>query len=89
MKTKKLLVHLEEHNGEQEYRQHMLVEMDHDVDEVDIKEAADDIAKTWYDGGSYFEDGLYWFLGGTIAVRVTDIQEVSDLEYEILKKYNI
>lgn len=85
-------IEIEERNGEQEYRQPSSVAID---GRKNIEKYADDLAKGWYGGSDedYTEpekDGdTYYHLGGTIAISVGRIKEITKDEYDVLKKFCI
>lgn len=96
------LIDIQERNGEQEYRQHMLVETPI-TDTATPEEIADNVVRGWYpenddDDDSddnapaskkEMEDGGYYFNGGALFAEVTDIRELTEEEYSVLSKYNI
>jgi hypothetical protein len=90
-----LLVDIEERNGEQEYRQHMLLEIPSDSKQSN-DEIAEEIAQNWYEGcrdedneEQEKEDGGYYFSGGALFAEVTGVRELPEADYLILSKYNI
>lgn len=93
------LFELIEQNGEQEYRQNVIQEIEDDIKPMD---RLTDLCLNWYDeSGEDEEDdlserrkelirnGSLDFLGGTIIVTPAGYTQITKEEYDIFKKYNI
>jgi hypothetical protein len=57
-------------------------------EEVDIIEFANNIAASYYEVHySYMEYDYYYFHGGRIGVKVSEVREITQLEYNILNQF--
>lgn len=79
---KYLFITLEIQDGEHEHTHRVLTTC---ADEKNVLEAADDYAKDYW-GDSEKEDDRYLFDGGGIALRVYDVEVLSEFEYNLLTK---
>lgn len=80
-----ILVHIEERNGEQEYTFHLMT----GCREGNETKAADQMARTWYDGRAEQSRNEYYHLNGQVAVSVKSWQRVKPEHILILNKYGI
>jgi hypothetical protein len=71
-------------NGEYEYSSQSV----HQISKKsNINLFAEKYAKTFYGGNSYIEDNYYFFNGGEVAVRVSNVVEITEAEYNVLNKF--
>lgn len=80
------LIKFNERNGEQEYTQTSLIELEECEDAT--KYAESELLPEWYDDEDAEKaDGGYYFLGGAIFVEVFSVTEITEQEFLTLKKY--
>lgn len=77
---------LEERNGEYEYEHPILVQMDDDLDPMEWLE---NYAHEFYGDDTEPLDGGYYFFGGGIFVSAAGVQEMTEEEYAVMKKFGI
>lgn len=83
-KRKYYLIRIHEQNGEQEYTFEHLADLH---PRANVEKYADNVAKTWYDDDAEKEGDGYYHVGGEIYVEVKSITEITQEEYNVLKKY--
>lgn len=86
---KYMFITIHEVNGDQEYTQPITCVVDKDAD---LKEKAIETLKEFYvDIGAKYdeEEQLIEFYNGGIVCTLENFKEISEVEYNILKKYNI
>lgn len=84
---KHIIVGITMRSGEYEATQHMVYELE---DQIDIDNYADTIAENFYsdsDGKEYEDSNEYMFDSGSIITYVSSIDEISEREFDLFKKY--
>lgn len=86
-KAKYFYREIKERNGEYEYshRSTLIAKSKEDADKQ-----LNDLCKNWYGGAKdskWEEDGGWYHNGGEVYVRPLSLNEVSKMEYDILRKY--
>lgn len=82
---KYFVINLEERNGEQTYRQHVLTT---GTSRTNTDKMVDKILRKWYDSKPESDGfGGYYHLSGCVHIRFRGLSEVSQAEYEVLTKY--
>ena len=81
-----LFLQLEERNGEYEYRHHSVHELD-DNKKSSAEKFVKKYLKEFYGGESDKEDDGYYFYNGEIFVRINSWDFISEIEYNVLKRY--
>jgi hypothetical protein len=84
MKTKYIFISLEIRHGEYEFNSKLV----HEISKrKSTDKFAEDYAKTFYNGKAvkYEKDGdWYNFDGGTVAVKLAHVEEITKEQYEVL-----
>jgi hypothetical protein len=83
--NKYYFITINERNGEQEYIQYHICQLS---SRKAIDKYVDNLLKMWYDSNTLeFEDGGYYHLGGSIHVSVSCWREITEIEYQLLKRF--
>lgn len=86
MSNKEKLIHLclEVRDGEREYHCHNV----HSIPlEKTLEEFSNDYAKSFYSSEAYEEDGGYYHFGGEVHVSVHSYKEITQEEFDVLKRF--
>ncbi len=66
------------------YRQKHFIEA---RDQKDADKQGRETARTWYGGTPRREGGVYYFNGDSVAVSLISVEELTEEEYSILRKF--
>ena len=58
----------------------------HTTEDDDIQAAAREYASEFYGDGSHLDDGWWYFRGGSIAVELYSVTELTEYEYNLMKR---
>ncbi len=81
---KHLYVNLTIQDGERSYQKKIVTKVDKEAGNT---VESHNIARDLYEGECEVEDGGYYFLGGQIHVSVLEVKEITEKEFDILKKF--